>query len=56
MHDEELTEEVIIFCTLPRLDVDGKTFLPIIECQRLMDNRSSLADELKDLEKVARQV
>ena len=51
MHDEELTKEVLIFCPLPRLDVDGKTFLPMNECQRLMGNGSSLADEQKDLEK-----
>ena len=29
MHDEELTKEVNGSCTLPRLDVDGKTFLSI---------------------------
>ena len=52
MHDEEVTKEVIGFCPLPRLDVDGKTFLPINECQRLMDNGSSLADELKYLRKL----
>ena len=30
--------------------MNGKTFLPIDECQRLMGNGSSLADNLKDLE------
>ena len=47
MHDEELTKEVLSFCPLPRLNVDGKTLLPIYERQRLMENGSSLADELK---------
>ena len=50
MHDEELTKEVLRFFPLPRLDMDGKTFILIIECQRLMKNVSSLEDELKDLE------
>ena len=52
MYDKELTNEVLIFCPLPRLNVDGKTFLPINECQCLMYNGSSLVDELKDLEKL----
>ena len=52
MNDEEITKEVLIFCPLPQLDVDGKKFIPINECQRLMDNGSSLVDELKDLEKL----
>ena len=55
MHDEELTKEVLSFCPLPRLDVDGKTFLPINKCQRLMDNVSSRAYDLKDLEKLRRE-
>ena len=50
MHDEELTREVLSFCPLPRLDVDGKKFLPINEFQRLMENGSSLADELEYLD------
>ena len=49
MHDEDITKEVLSFCPLPQLEVDGKTFLPIDECQRLMENGSSLADDLKDL-------
>ena len=52
MHDEEVTKEMLISCPLPRLDVEGKIFLPINECQHLIDNGSSLADELKDLEKL----
>ena len=43
---------MISFCTLPQLDVDGKAFLSINECQSLMDNGSSLVDDLKDLEKL----
>ena len=35
--------------------MDGKTFLPIDKCQRLMYNGSSLADDLKDLEKICRK-
>ena len=50
MNDEELTKKVISFCPLPRLEVDGKIFIPINECQRLIDNGSSPVDELKDLE------
>ena len=50
MHDEELTKEVLKFCPLPQLDVDGKTFLPINKCQPLIENGSSLVDEMKDLE------
>ena len=52
MHDEDPTKEVLIFCPLPQLDVDGKIFLPINECQRMMGNVSSLEDKLKDLEKL----
>ena len=52
MHDEDLTKEVLSFPPLPRLDVDGKTFLPTNEFQSMMDNGSSLADDLKDLEKL----
>ena len=52
MHDEDIAEEVLSFCPLPRLDVDGKTLLPINKCQHLMDNGLSLVDELKDLEKL----
>ena len=55
MNDEDITKEVLIFCPLPQLDVDGKKFIPINECQRLMDNGSSLVDELKDLEKLRRK-
>ena len=29
MHDEELTKEVLSFCSLSQLDVDGNKFLPI---------------------------
>ena len=29
MHDEDLTKEVLSFCPLPQIDVDGKIFLPI---------------------------
>ena len=43
---------MLSFCPLQRLDVDGKTFIPINYCQRLMDNGSSLVDELKYLEKL----
>ena len=50
MHDEDLTKGVLIVFPLPQLYVDGKTFVPINECQNLMDNGSSLSDELKDLE------
>ena len=52
MNDEDLTKEVLDFIAMPRLDVDGKTFLLIDECQPLMGSRASLADELKDLEKL----
>ena len=52
IHDEELTKEVPRFPPLPRLDVDGKKFIPIEDCHNLMDNGSPLADELKDLEKL----
>ena len=52
IHDGELTKEVLIFCPLQQLEVDGKTFIPINECHSLMDNASSLADEMKDLENV----
>ena len=49
MNDEDLTKEVLSFFPLSRLDVYGKIFLTIYKCQRLMDNGSSMADELKDL-------
>ena len=49
MNDEEITKEVLIFCPLPKLDVDGKKFIPINECQRLVDNVSPLVVELKDV-------
>ena len=32
--------------------MDGKTFISINECQRLMENGSSMADDLKDLEQL----
>ena len=38
MNDKVLTNEVLDFIAMPRLAVDGKTFLPIDECQRLMDS------------------
>ena len=53
MHDEKLTKEVLSFLPLPRLDVNDKTFLPINKCQCLMDNGSSLSDELKYLENLS---
>ena len=50
--DDELTREVLGLCPLPRLDAEGKTFLPIDECQKLLDKGATLAEELKDLERV----
>ena len=52
MHDEELKKEVLSSCPLSRLDVDGNIFLPINKCQRVMENGSSLVDELKDRNKL----
>ena len=52
IHDEELRKEVLSFCPLPQLEVDGKIFLPIDKCKHLMDNVLSLVVELKDLEKL----
>ena len=37
---------------LPRLDLDSATFLQFDECKLLMDNGSTLKDELSDLQKV----
>ena len=52
MRDASLREKILGFCPLPRLDVDGQTFLPIDECQQLMDNGASLNEEMKDLHKL----
>ena len=55
IHDEDLTKDVLRLFPLPQLDVDGKTFLQINECQRLIDNGSSLEDDLKDLKMLRRE-
>ena len=52
MKDRELEQEVLSFVPLPRLDSDSATFLPFDECKLLMDNGSTLKDELSDLQKV----
>lgn len=52
MKDKELENEVLNFVPLPRLDSASETFLPFDECKRLMDNGSTLKDELEDLQKL----
>ena len=52
MKGRELEQEVLSFVPLPRLDSDSATFLPFDECKLLMDNGSTLKDELSDLQKV----
>ena len=49
MDDDELTKAVLGFCPLPRVDGDAKEFLPIDECERLLENGDDLAKELEDL-------
>jgi hypothetical protein len=50
--DTDLTKEVLTFCPLPRLDSTGKEFLPIDECQLLLDKGATLEEELADLNKL----
>ena len=52
MGDEDLIREVLRFCPLPCLDGEGQAFLPIDECQRLLDNGHDLAKELECLRKM----
>ena len=54
--DDELTKEVMTFCPLPCIDADGKTFLPIDECQLRLEKGDTLATELADLERVRKDV
>ena len=45
----ELRKEVLTFCPLPRIGANTEEFLPIAECQQLLDNGDNLATELLDL-------
>jgi len=40
------------FCPLPRVDGSGEEFLPIDECEQLLDKGDDLATELSDLKRV----
>jgi len=42
INDAELTKAVLGFCPLPRVDAAGKEFLPIDECDRLLENGDDL--------------
>ena len=44
--DDELTKAVLQICLLPRVDADAQEFLPIEECERLLENGDDLATEL----------
>ena len=43
---------MLSFVPLSRLDLDSATCLPFDKCKHLMDNGSTLKDELSDLQKV----
>ena len=53
--DDELTKAVLQFCPLPRVDADAQEFLPIEECERLLENGDDLATELKDLRRIRKE-
>ena len=52
INDAELTKAVLEFCPLPRVDAAAKEFLPIDECERLLENGDDLAKELDDLRRI----
>ena len=43
LNDTELQKEVLTFCPLPRIGQNTEEFLPIAECQQLLDNGDNLA-------------
>ena len=43
------------FCPLPRVNVAGDEFLPIDECQNMLDNGDNLAKEMECLKRVQRK-
>ena len=53
--DSELTKAVLEFCPLPRVNADAKEFLPINECERLLENGDDLAKELEDLRRIRKE-
>jgi len=56
LDDPDLTKEVLGFCPLPRVDVSAEEFLPIDECQNMLDNGDDLAKELKDLRRIRERI
>ena len=53
--DTELQKEVLIFCRLPRIGSNTEEFLPIAECQQLLENGEDLATELLDLATIRKE-
>ena len=53
--DDELTNAVLQFCPLSRVNADTQEFLSIEECERLLENGDDLATELKDLRRIRKE-